>query len=184
MVRGLNKPGDFIEHCEAYLFKLVNVGAPPSQELGVEALPSLLNNYEKALFFDYLYLKMKERAQAGGGGFFPVQVFLVMISSLIYQELKNEANPQSVSAFEAAASRAANKVWKMRTWNETGRPPDDVNLLNEVCTAIAESHASHLPQVLAMLEGLGAVRKPREAAPEPPGAPESPEADIEEDENV
>ena len=75
-------------------------------------------------------------AKENGGGFYPVQTFTMMFTSLIYSLLKTIGNSQDLHSLEAAVLVATNKIWRLRKWQEQGQPEDDKNLLDEMVEII------------------------------------------------
>ena len=140
---------EFIDHCESYLFFMDR----DLETFKVHAKD--LNNYEKGLVFDYLYflLDMKaKKGEEGHRGFFPAQVFMVMITSQVYDHLKKAGNPQDIDSFEEAVLASAKKVWQLREWHEAGQPQDDKNILDEMAQVMLKGQQNRFESIMKLLE--------------------------------
>lgn len=141
-----NQGPDYIQHCEKYLFDI-------SDDLKQLTLKTdELNNYEKGMVFDYLYFKLRQKAVEDKGGFFPIQIFLAMITSHVYDILKRAGNPQDILSYSEAVTESLDKIWKLRTWYENGQPKDDDNLLIEIAKVMAAGQKNKFELFMQMLE--------------------------------
>ena len=137
---------EYIEHCEKYLFFL------DSDLDTFNTLAKDMNNFEKGLVFDYLYFKLRARAEKDKGGFFPPQIFMVMITSQVYDQLKKAGNPQDIQSYEKAVLKAAENVWKLRQWHEAGQPQDDKNLLDEMAQVMLQGQKNRFESIMELLQ--------------------------------
>lgn len=147
------KPQDIIEHCEKYLYIL-------NGERFV-VMAGTLNNMEKALAFDYLYLVLATRAKEAGYLFFHPKAFLAMISCQVwaYADKTPEAKEQTTEEYAETIQISINKILKLRDWYIAGAPKEDIHLVNEMADMIAKSPFNDVESIFKVMQGPQAEKE-------------------------
>jgi hypothetical protein len=148
---------ELIEHCEKFMFtyRQADQGGASAPRFVVRDVE--LNNMEKAMAFDYLFHKLRKQAQDSKAEFFNPTVFLAIISSLTYSLLKAHPTPLLMCAYEATMNLAIEKILKLHNWFESGQPPDDANLVDEV-VELMNSNRERMQPIMEMLNTLMAKK--------------------------